>query len=103
MTSMVAGASVRYGATLKSGAPEARSVPHEAAGGWTPAPRKESAASRIMEWASWRGTKTTRVDVRFGRISLAIIRRLLNPRPRADSTNSRSRRASTSPRMGRAT
>ena len=71
-------------------------------GGCTPAPRKESEASSSMLLAMLRVKKTITVDQRLGSSSPNMIRSEPAPWATADSTNSFSRIASTSPRIGRA-
>ncbi len=77
-------------------------MPQEELGGWTPAPRKERAASSSMLLAMLRAKKTMIVDSRFGSSSPNITRSGPAPCATAASTNSFSRSASTSPRIGRA-
>ena len=77
-------------------------LPHDGSGGTTPTPRNDSAASSRIALATISGAKTMIVDVRFGSSSPNIVRSGPAPWARAASTNSRSRSASTSPRIGRA-
>ena len=77
-------------------------LPQEEFGGRTPAPRNDSADSSSMLLAMLRVKKTMIVETRLGRISENMIRRVPAPWATAASTNSFSRSASTSPRIGRA-
>ena len=79
------------------------SVPHDAVGGCTPAPRNESAASRTMLLAMISVKKTSTELAMFGSRSVNMIRSGLAPCEIAASTNSFSRSDSTCPRSGRPT
>ncbi len=87
---------------LSSSTPTVIIVPQEELGGCTPAPRKESPASKSMLLAIIRVKKTMIVEARLGRISLNITRTGPAPCAIAASTNSFSLRARTWPRIGRA-
>ena len=76
--------------------------PHDEWGGWTPAPRKERPDSKSIALAKLRVKKTTIDDQRFGSSSPNITRSGPAPWATDASMNSFSRRASTSPRRGRA-
>ena len=101
--SISAGASNRCGELVISVTPSLIIVPHDGLGGWTPAPRKESPASRRIEFAIISGRKTMIVVLRFGRSSVSMIRSPPALRMRAASTNSVSRNEITCPRIGFAT
>ena len=90
------------GLTVSSSVPIETIVPHEELGGWTPAPRKESAASNSMLLAIVRVKKTMIVEARLGRISPNITRSGPAPWAMAASTNSFWLSERTSPRSGRA-
>ena len=97
------GAIASSGATLSSSTPTEIIVPQDEFGGCTPAPRNESPASKSMLLAKLSAKKTRIVEARFGSSSLNITRNGPAPWAIAASTNSRSPRAMTSPRIGRAT
>ena len=90
----------RWGERPMVSRPLARSVPRDGSGGWTPAPRNDSAASRRIALAISRVKKTRIVEARFGTTSLNMIRIGPAPCARAASTNSFSRSDSTCPRTG---
>ena len=75
-------------------------VPHDGFGGWTPAPRNDSAASSRIALAIRSVKKTITVEARFGITSVNMIRIGPAPWARAASTNSFSRSESTWPRTG---
>ena len=77
-------------------------VPHDGLGGWTPAPRNDSADSSSTALAISRVKNTSSVETRFGTTSVTMIRSGPAPWARAASTNSFSRSDSTWPRTGRA-
>ena len=77
-------------------------VPQLASGARTPMPRYESADSSSIAVATINGKNTTMVVITFGRMSRKINRRSPAPCAIPASTNSFSRRLSTSPRIGRA-
>ena len=91
------------GCVVSSSSPTVIIVPQEEFGGCTPAPRKESAASKSMLLAMLRAKKTTIVEARLGRSSPNITRIAPAPWAIAASTNSFSPSERTSPRIGRAT
>ena len=102
ITSITPGAIVSSGWVMMTPIPSSIIVPQDASGGCTPAPRKDSAASSMTAFANSSGKNTSTVLSTLGRISPTMIRGPLAPCARAASTNSCSRRRSTSPRSGRA-
>ena len=54
--------------------PSAIMIPQDGSGGWTPAPRNDSAASSRIALATISGKNTRIVDARFGRSSVNMIR-----------------------------
>ena len=82
--------------------PSLMSVPHEVAGGRTPAPRNDSAASKSTALATSSVKNTRMVEARFGSNSPNMMRTGPAPWARAASTNSFSRSDITWPRSGRA-
>ena len=101
-TTITPGTIARYGAVMIRETPSSSIVPQDGVGGCTPAPRNESAASSRIALATISGKKTSSSVIVFGRISRNMIRSEPMPCGRAASTNSFSRSASTSPRIGRA-
>jgi hypothetical protein len=75
--------------------------PHDGAGGCTPSPRNESAASTMIAVERLNVACTMIGAVTFGRISRTITRRSRAPSARAAWTNSRCVRESTLPRTTR--
>ena len=96
------GTIVRCGAVESRSMPSASIVPQDGAGGCTPAPRNDSAASLRIAAATSSGKKTRIVEATFGSSSENMIRSGPAPWARAASTNSFSRRDRTWPRIGRA-
>ena len=75
-------------------------VPQDALGGRTPAPRNDSDDSNSMLLAMLRVKNTMIVDTTLGSSSVNMMRSGPLPCATAASTNSFSRSASTSPRIG---
>jgi len=77
-------------------------IPHVGVVGLTPNPKKLKVASVIIVEATANDATTITELTTFGKMCLKIIRILLAPSERADSTNSFSRNESTSPLTTRA-
>src|SRR5437588_96520 len=90
-----------HGAVAMRSWPSAISVPQDALGGCTPAPRKERPASVRMLFAMISAKKTRIEDATFGSSSVNITRSGFAPWAVAASTNSFSRSDRIWPRSGR--
>ena len=76
--------------------------PHDAVGGWMPRPRiAQRRFGDDVHRDEQGGVDRSASAIRFGAISMNMIRKSLDPRARAASTNSRSRRLMTWPRTSR--
>ncbi len=76
-------------------------VPHEGAGGWTPRPRKDRAASIMIAVERLKVAWTVMGAVTLGKICLTMMCRSPDPRARAACTYSRCFTESTLPRTTR--
>ena len=82
----------------KSLRPSATIEPQEGVGGWRPNPKKDNPASRTITFPMPSVAATITGAKVFGITWRKMMRSRVNPRARAASMNSRSRRLSTSPR-----
>src|SRR6266542_6861216 len=97
-----AGRSTAHGFAEKSGNASKIIAPHDGVGGLIPTPRNDSVDSPMIAFGTLKAAETISGARAFGSRCLNMIRPGVAPTDRAASTNSRSLRDSTWPRVRRA-